>query len=136
MAIEWREDLATGIGEIDAQHKELFSRINSLREACSKGQGREEVLKLLLFLDDYIKTHFAAEEELQKIHGYPGHLAHREEHRSFVREVDNLECQFQREGASIGLVIWANRTMTEWLIQHISKVDREFAEFVRGKAAP
>jgi hemerythrin len=134
MAIEWREALATGIGEIDGQHRELFSRINSLREACNKGQGREEVLKLLLFLNDYIKTHFAAEEELQKRHGYPGYPAHRDQHKGFVREVDNLERQFQGEGASIGLVIKANMTMTQWLIEHISKVDREFADFVRERA--
>jgi hemerythrin len=135
MALEWRENLETGVEEIDLQHKELFGRINALLDACTKGQGREEVLKLLLFLDDYIRTHFDAEERLQKRFDYPGYLAHREQHNRFVRQVDELERQVGSEGATIGLVIQTNRTMTEWLIEHISKVDREFAEFVKGRTA-
>ncbi len=136
MAIEWRENLATGIEEIDSQHKELFSRIGSLLEACNKGQGREEVLKTLLFLDDYVKSHFTAEETLQKRFDYPGYLAHRDQHNRFVRQIDELERQFKNDGATIALVIQTNRTMTEWLIEHISKVDREFADFVRKQGPP
>ena len=30
MAVTWTDDLATGVNKIDDQHKELFSRINSL----------------------------------------------------------------------------------------------------------
>jgi hemerythrin len=135
MAIEWRDNLATGIEEIDLQHKELFSRIDSLMEACNRGQGKEEVLKTLLFLDDYIKSHFAAEENLQKRSDYPGYLAHRDLHRRFVRQVDELERQFKNDGATIGLVIQTNRTMTEWLIQHISKVDKEFGAYFTGRPA-
>lgn len=135
MAISWRDDLATGIEDIDLQHKELFSRIDSLMEACNRGQGKEEVLKTLLFLDDYIKSHFAAEENLQKRSDYPGYLVHRDLHHRFVRQVDELERQFKNEGATIGLVIQTNRTITEWLIQHISKVDKEFAAYVMGRPA-
>jgi hemerythrin len=134
MAIEWRDNLSTGIEEIDLQHKELFSRINSLLEACNKGQGKEVVLGTLLFLDDYIKTHFAEEENLQKRLNYPGYLAHRDQHIRFVRQVDELERQFKSDGATIGLVLQTNRTMTEWLIEHISKVDKEFGEFIKGRA--
>lgn len=136
MAIEWRKSLETGIEEIDLQHKELFARINLLLEACNRGQGREEVLKMLVFLDDYIKTHFAAEENLQRRLGYPGYVAHRDQHSRFVREVDALERQFENEGATISLVIQTNRTMSEWLIQHISNVDRELADFARGQGVP
>jgi len=38
MAIEWTNDLATGVSEIDYQHKELFRRINSLLDACREGK--------------------------------------------------------------------------------------------------
>ena len=64
MAIEWTEDLATGVPEIDAQHKELFSRINRLLEACNQGQGRAEVGKTLAFLEEYVLIHFSTEEKI------------------------------------------------------------------------
>lgn len=63
MAIEWTQDLSTGSDEIDNQHKELFRRINSLLDACNQGKGREEIGKTVQFLEDYVITHFSAEEE-------------------------------------------------------------------------
>lgn len=77
MSIEWNNSLAIGVAEIDDQHKELFSRFDSLLTACNEGKGRGEVLRVLLFLDDYIKSHFAAEERLQLKHDYPGYPAKR-----------------------------------------------------------
>jgi hemerythrin len=46
MAIEWTDDLAVGIVEIDNQHKELFHQINQLLEACNQGKGKETVGKI------------------------------------------------------------------------------------------
>ena len=41
MAILWDDSLATGNDLIDGQHKELFSRVNGLLEACTRADGRE-----------------------------------------------------------------------------------------------
>ena len=71
MFMEWSNNLATGVPEIDNQHKEIINRVNSLSAACSEGKGKEEVLRVLLFLEEYIKEHFAAEERLQLRHAYP-----------------------------------------------------------------
>src|SRR6185369_9913316 len=59
MSMEWNNNLATGIADIDNQHREIFSRVAKLTDACSDGRGKEEVLRLLLFLQDYIKEHSA-----------------------------------------------------------------------------
>ena len=64
MAIEWTEDLATGVNKIDNQHKELFKRINNLLEACNQGRGKNEVEKVIKFLDDYVIIHFSEEENI------------------------------------------------------------------------
>lgn len=133
MAIEWQKDLETGIEIIDDQHRELFSRFNKLLEACKEGKGRDEMMKVLLFLNDYIRSHFSAEEELQTKFNYPGYPTHRAQHNSFIHTVEQLERQFKDEGATIALVIQTNQTMVNWLIQHIGKMDREFAEFVRPR---
>lgn len=131
MAIEWKTNLETGLKVIDDQHKELFRRFNKLLEACNAGQGRDEVLKVLLFLNDYIRSHFSEEEELQQKFGYPGYPEHRVLHTNFIKTVVDLEKQFKDEGANLSLVIQTNQMMVNWLTQHIGKVDRAFAEFVR-----
>ena len=36
--MEWTNNLATGVPEIDNQHKEIFNRVNKLSAACSEGK--------------------------------------------------------------------------------------------------
>ncbi|MBU5613766.1 bacteriohemerythrin [Geomonas azotofigens] len=131
MNIEWTSDLAIGVTEIDDQHKEIFRRFDRLLAACNEGKGNEEVLKLLLFLEDYVKEHFAAEEELQKRSDYPDYPAHKSQHVAFMADVAKLTRSFRDEGATLPLVIKTNRTLADWLIQHIKKVDTAFARYLR-----
>ncbi len=63
MAIEWTDDLKTGDFVIDSEHKRLLKAANELVEACSKGKGRDELVRATDFLSYYTKTHFSHEEE-------------------------------------------------------------------------
>ncbi len=135
MSITWNNNLLTGVELIDSQHKELFGRFDSLVAACNQGKGRDEVMRLLQFLDDYIREHFAAEEQLQIKHNYPHYGEHKAQHVSFVADVDRLKKQFLSEGATLPLVIQTNQALVNWLIQHISSVDLAFARFIKERAA-
>ena len=134
MIVEWREDLTTGNREIDDQHKELFRRFNSLLDSCRRGEGKEEVLNMFIFLGDYVKAHFSTEEQLQQEYDYPGYRAHKEQHDWFVGEFRKLEGQLVAEGASFLLVIQTNQFIVDWLIRHISGTDKELADFLRTVA--
>lgn len=133
MSLEWTDSLAVGVAEIDAQHKELFSRFNNLLNGCNEGKGKEEVLKLLLFLDDYVRTHFATEEKLQIRHNYPGHPTHKAQHQGFINDVERLKAQVTQDGATLSAVILTNKTLVAWLVEHIGKSDKQFGEFLSGK---
>lgn len=134
MAIEWKTDLETGLKVIDDQHRELFCRFNKLLAACKAGKGRDEVMKVLLFLNDYIRSHFSEEETLQRQFNYPGYPAHQALHCGFIKTVEELERQFKDEGVNVSLVIQTNQMMVNWLTQHIGRMDQEFAAFVRIQA--
>lgn len=134
MAIEWNEKLATGNDNIDNQHKELFRRFDSLLAACNQRKGKEEVHNLLLFLGDYVKTHFSMEETLQRKHHYPHYPAHKEEHDGFIGDLQRLEEQLKVEGPSFPLVIQTNQTMVNWLIKHINRMDKEMAVYLRSNS--
>jgi hemerythrin len=133
VTIAWSSDLATGVTEIDNQHKEIFSRFDKLFTACSEGRGKDEVLRLLLFLEDYVKEHFAAEEKLQLRHAYPDYDAHKSQHVRFITDVGRLTAAFRAEGATLSLVIMTNKTLAAWLVQHIKKTDMEFAQYLRAE---
>lgn len=131
MRISWDESLATGVEEIDDQHKELFARFDRLFSACSDGRGKEEVLQLLGFLREYVVEHFTAEEKLQFRSHYPLYPEHKQLHMAFIKDVEKLERSFRDEGATLSLVIMTNKTLTTWLLQHIGKMDMEFAAYLK-----
>jgi hemerythrin len=131
MAIEWNDNLVTGNDSIDEQHKELFRRVDTLLEACNQRKGKEEVHNLLRFLGDYVKTHFAMEENLQKKSGYPHYRAHKEQHDDFIRVLEALVQQFNAEGATLPLVIQTNQSVVNWLINHINVKDKDLAAYLR-----
>jgi hypothetical protein len=59
------------VDEIDDQHKEIFRRINGLLDSCRQGKGKEDVGKVINFLDDYVVTHFGREEKYVIDNSFP-----------------------------------------------------------------
>lgn len=132
MAVEWREHLAVGVHEIDDRHKELFSRFNSFLQACSEGRGPEDVHDMLRFLDGFAGAHFCSEERLQKQMGYPSVAEHQAHHRSFLNEIEGLKQEaVGGSERNLGLVLITCRTVVEWLVSHVSKMDRAFGQYLK-----
>jgi hemerythrin len=135
MGFEWNDDLRTDIRDIDDQHKELFSRINRLLEACSRSTDRDEIGRYLNFLREYVTFHFAAEEREMTGHRYPALPGHEAEHEHFKKQVNKLHQQFSEHGWSIQVLLTTVRSSGEWLVNHIQKTDRELAAFLKKRAS-
>ncbi len=133
MAITWTEDLAINIPEIDEQHKELFDRINLLFEACNKGKGRTEIGRTLLFLEDYVNTHFAEEEKNMIGSHYPGYRAHKEQHVQFKNNLNSIKRQLNEEGPGVHIIIQTNYLVIDWLKNHIRTVDKAFGSHLQDR---
>ncbi len=128
MRVEWTEALSTNFPEIDEQHKELISRINTLLEACAGNKPREEVGRVIDFLEEYVVTHFNNEENRILDIDYPGYRQHKNEHAIFVERVADLQRKFRDEGADPDVLHLATRTLMEWLDVHIRRTDRKLGE--------
>lgn len=133
MNLEWDKSLATGIDSIDDQHKELFSRMNQLVLAMREGKGKNEVIKTLDFLEDYVIKHFTEEEEIQKKNNYPQYNIQHEEHEKFKKELKDLRKVFETTGVSAIFVINTQQTMTTWWRKHISNLDKDLGKFLGDK---
>ena len=104
MRIQWRQELTTGNSEVDQQHHEMFDTIEQLICACKERKAKGEILPLLSYLKRYVRNHFSCEESYQSEHGVPHQREHQEEHRSFIRQLERLESDYSREGASLPVV--------------------------------
>jgi hemerythrin len=133
MAIEWDDTLATGHTLIDTQHKELFRRVNGLLTACAEGHGREAVIATLAYLEDYTRKHFSAEEQEMRLAKYTDLESHRRAHLEFIGSVSELRTEVEKAGTGTYLVVTTNRVVVDWLLSHVKKRDKAFAEWLRRK---
>lgn len=131
MAYAWTKELETGNSLIDQEHKQLFNAINGLLDACSKGQGRNEIQATLDFLNQYTIKHFSDEEKIQLGSKYPDYTNHKKYHEGFKKVVSDIAKDFNKDGATIVLVSKVNHSIADWLINHIKKEDVKVAAHVK-----
>jgi len=133
--IVWRDELNIGVEAVDKQHQELVRILNEFLDACTKQKGREKVEETLEFLISYTVKHFHDEEELMKGSQYPVYAAHKREHDQFVKDVGDIQQQLKEKGASVLTTIKLNRTLVDWLLNHIQKNDQEFGDYLHARRA-
>ncbi|MBI2569957.1 MAG: hemerythrin family protein [Candidatus Schekmanbacteria bacterium] len=135
MTLLWLPEYAVDVSSIDAQHRELFDRINELRGAMRSGKGREALEKTMEFLRSYIVTHFRHEERLMVASAYPGMPAHLAAHREFETQLAELESRVRRSGSTVDAVIANNHLLSSWWIAHIRGLDVGFGKFLVARQA-
>lgn len=129
--ISWRETYNIGVDEVDQQHQELVVKLNEFLDACIQQKGKEKIMETLAFLRDYTVEHFRSEEEIMLKYNYPEYAEHKKDHDDFVASVLELEASIQNQGATVVTTLKLNRTLTDWLLSHISKSDMKIGQFLR-----
>ncbi len=133
MAIVWNEErMTTGVLEIDREHQELIRRFNQFHEAMIHGQGRDAAAKLLGFIVDYTESHFAHEEKCMNDLRCPAAAANLAAHNALRREVAGLKTRLKTGGLSIVDLVKIERTLGDWLQNHICAIDVKLRGCARG----
>lgn len=135
MALEWTQNLAVGVTEIDNQHKELFRRVNQYLDTMMAQKGKADIGKVIKFLENYVVTHFSTEERYMTLYNYPDQRLHREQHAAFIKTFNEIRANYNERGAGVDTVIKAQKRVGEWLRTHIPLTDKNFAEFLKTKKA-
>jgi hemerythrin len=134
MAIEWQDELATGIEQIDEQHKGIFARFAAFTTACNDGSARADVLNFMEFLEGYTRDHFRDEEKALHDAHYPDLSIQQESHKIFLRELAELKGKVDGHGVDMAEILEMKRLLIRWLIQHINHLDMAYVDFLRKSA--
>jgi hemerythrin len=137
--VEWTTSLSVGVAEIDAQHRELYQRIDRFLAALAEKRGAAELEPLIRYLGEYVREHFAEEQRLMEFCFYPALGEHLEEHHRFEAEFDVLRAELGETGATFGLARRLVALLVEWLDRHLTTTDREFGAFLArhlGRRSP
>lgn len=126
--LEWQDRYSVGVDEIDADHHEIISIINRLDEIMSSGKARDGLPSIMDRLVDYTRDHFRREESLMAQYQYPEIDRHRETHREFIAEFDNIQAAIAQGNYAISISLFS--LLRNWLIDHIMVVDRDLGKHI------
>jgi hemerythrin len=127
----WRDEYNINIEEMDNHHKEMFNIYNNLYEAVRLSEEKIVLKKTLVFLIDFTKTHFTAEEELFKLYDYPEYESHRKKHEHLINDI--LEIQRKLEDNEMELDMGFIYFLKDWIINHVLTEDRKYGRFLHEK---
>jgi len=125
--LKWTEELATKINLIDEDHKEIIRRMNDVVVAGEKGDG-EIIKRSLHMLEEFCKTHFSNEENLQLRGRCPNYKNHYRFHTMFLKEVKYFIDEVEKRGPSKDLTDGVHDLIEDWLVDHIKFVDKNLAK--------
>jgi hemerythrin len=130
MALTWNPRFSTGLDWQDAQHQELFKRINALLDSTSSGNSPQVITEILTFLADYAIFHFTAEEQVMEAELLSSYAAHKAAHEEFIHDFQALKEEFLQSGASVTMRLKLQNFLTSWLMAHIGGMDIEMGKAI------
>jgi len=131
--ISWDIKYATGIGLIDAQHKQLVILANELHAAClTKGDNLHDHFRdAMKRMVDYVHFHFDAEVKLLAAINYPDSANHKKMHDTLIKNIIDASKDY-----GDGKKFVPNnfvRTLVDWVFSHIAFYDKQYSLFAVEK---
>ncbi len=129
--ITWSERMSVGVERIDREHRGLIDLLNTLHAGMMSGKGDDVLRGVLDELVRYTKTHFATEESLFRLHGYPQAATHKKEHDELTKRAVELQ-DAVADGKSL-ITLPTLSFLKDWLTNHIMKIDMAYKPFFTAK---
>jgi hemerythrin len=128
--VEWTARLSVGVADIDEQHRELYRRIDMFLRALTERRARDELRPLVNYLRQYVRAHFAAEQQMMELSGYSGLGDHMLEHHWFEEEYLRLVDRLDQDGVTFGVARDLVGLLVSWLDTHLETTDRLFGTYL------
>lgn len=125
--IEFNENMATGVKEIDEQHQLLIRLINFLRDSIDSNKGEKVIRATIERMGFYASYHFKTEENLMDEYQYPDSSEEISEHKMFINKTNTW---LENENCSDLEVL---DFLRDWLHNHILITDKKLGAYLNSK---
>jgi methyl-accepting chemotaxis protein len=129
--ITWNDSIKVNVSQFDRQHKNLVEMINKLHRAMKTGQAGSAIKGILTELVDYTKTHFRAEEDLMRRHGFEGLAKQEKQHQALMEKVAATQEKIAAGNAMLSMEVMD--FLKKWLVHHIQGEDKQYGPFFNAK---
>lgn len=121
---QWSEAYATGVEDIDDQHKELFEYIEQLEKCIDDDVFEGAQIEIILnFLQMFCSTHFCLEEGCMRQRACPVQQKNKMAHDKFLAYFKDFRQTYDRSVQKEKLIRDLHQVLLKWLVQHIIKID-------------
>ena len=128
--MEWSNEYAAGINDIDNDHQALFMFVNDLHDKISSGDSQEAIAETLAGLVNYVNVHFIREENFMDEAGYADLEDHAEAHRRLSARVFGLKEQFDEAPQDFDNDAFLE-FLKGWLTGHILYTDMDYVPVMK-----
>lgn len=130
--MKWKAEYATGIHNIDHQHRQIVEIITLYEKLSENCASWHELRPLMLRTRQFMEFHFSVEESLMRLLPYPDCEAHRAEHQRELQHIADIERLMLRGGVHSRLA----PLMRHSLFGHIVAGDKRLAQYALGLFGP
>lgn len=127
-ALIWTDALRVGIDAIDKDHQFLVRLLNTFVFLSVDDDNIDMIINEML---DYTQYHFAREEAIMEVCGYPDQENHVRQHQEFVKHINRLTNSWRQYRDEQTLQDYKELT-NNWWLAHIGKVDTDLGLYVNG----
>lgn len=120
----WHATYESGQAEIDAQHRALFGRVNSIIAALLSERPLDQVVTLMDTLLSDVVEHFETEEKIIVAAGFSGAAVHATIHRELIDHARYLMSRFTARELDSGELF--EFLAHDLVARHILGADRQF----------
>lgn len=124
--MDWQDEYSLGILEIDNQHKALLRSFSVIEETLRLDQGWSNTHYAIVELIQLARVHFAFEEALMRMFGYPESEAHKKDHQHFMVKLDSVERLALNKSSEAEMV----QFLRDGLMTHMLNSDKGFADYI------
>jgi len=124
--LAWNPEWDTGFPNIDEQHQRVLTEFNDFLDAIQNHFHKEHVTNLLVFLVDFLDSHFEEEEIQMRATGYPRFLEHKAFHDDMRSRTRGLMDAFSKDPEAVTAEVVD--FVMNWMENHISTEDRLMAK--------
>ncbi|MGE5154867.1 MAG: bacteriohemerythrin [Bdellovibrio bacteriovorus] len=118
--------LLVGIPAMDRSHREFVDLVNRMDRATDPS-----LAYLLPELLHHTRAHFATEEVLMRLSGYPQAEPHRVEHARVLAEMEHFSQRLGPGGLAVARA-YVRKQLPAWFERHALQMDGPLAEHLRS----
>jgi hemerythrin len=126
--VTWSPTYSVGIKIIDDQHKRLFNMVNEIYNYRTKDKEEEQAYFQAIIRQtvNFVKIHFATEEQIMRAAKLKGYHEHKKAHNSFILSLVEFirDLESGKKVTILSFLVF----IKDWLLSHIAITDKQYFE--------